>query len=147
MNEFDTLRRLRELNTPRAPQTDLWPAIADRITATAPPRRAMWLPVAAAAAVVLAVAGSLYVGLQPQLAPERSGGDFAALPHVSPSAALAAAPASDPRLAGAGVVLEAAQAELEQALEQRPDAAFLVGLLSRTNAQRVKLEHYGASAG
>lgn len=146
MNEFDTLRRLRELNAPRTPQTDLWPAIAERI-ATAPPRRAAWLPVAAAAAVVLAVAGSLYVGLQPQLTVERTGSDLATLPRVSPSAAIAAASASDPRLAGAGVVLDAAQAELEQALEQRPDAAFLVGLLSRTNAQRVKLEHYGASAG
>jgi hypothetical protein len=57
------------------------------------------------------------------------------------------APGGDPRLVGAAVVLDSAHAELEQALEQRPDAVFLVSLLNRTNARRMKLEHYGVRAG
>jgi hypothetical protein len=53
----------------------------------------------------------------------------------------------DPRLVGANIVLDAAHSELQQALEQHPDAVFLVSLLNRTNAQRMKIEQFGAKAG
>ena len=53
----------------------------------------------------------------------------------------------DPRLAGPNLVLDAAHSELQQALEAHPDAVFLVSLLNRTNAQRMKLDQFGAKAG
>ena len=53
----------------------------------------------------------------------------------------------DPRLASAEVVLEAASEELEQALQQQPDAVFLVGLINRTHAQKRKLARLGLNAG
>ncbi|MBO9664746.1 hypothetical protein [Dokdonella sp.] len=159
MTDFEIQRRLREMNAPRAPQLDLWPAIEKRIAneerATVTPRRRGWLPLAAAAGLLVAVsAGVLVLGWQQRgAAPETAMRDARAfereLPHVSPSDAdlRMRSPGGDPRLAGAGVVLDAAQAELEQALAERPDATFLVGLLNRTNARRMKLDHYGANAG
>jgi hypothetical protein len=69
--------------------------------------------------------------------------------RISPSEAREEALRSgtDPRLAGANIVLDAAHSELQHALEQHPDAVFLVSLLNRTNAQRMKLEQFGANAG
>ncbi|MFC4822055.1 hypothetical protein [Dokdonella ginsengisoli] len=159
MNDFEIQRRLREMNAPRPPQIDLWPAIEKRIAdegrPAAAPRRGRWLPLAAAAGLLLAVvAGTLVVGLQqrdalPEVAVRDARSFERDLPHLSPGDADVGlhAPGGDPRLAGAAVVLDAAQAELEQALAERPDAAFLVGMLNRTNARRMKLDHYGAHAG
>ena len=42
-------------------------------------------------------------------------------------------------IAAAAQDLDSASADLQQALEQRPDAVFLVGLLNRTNGQRMRL--------
>lgn len=158
MNDFEIQRGLRQMNAPRAPETDLWPAIAARIgsdTVQASPRkRGTWLPLAAAAGVLLALATGL---LLPILQPANAPRDIAETPQAvapailrqSPVAARDAAIAQgrDPRFAGASVVLDAAQAELAQAIEQRPDAVFLVSLLNRTNAQRMKLDNFGARAG
>ncbi|HEU4664578.1 MAG TPA: hypothetical protein VFS55_11145 [Dokdonella sp.] len=158
MTEFEIQRGLRQMNAPRTPQADLWPGIAARIAAAdaaaapAPARRRRWLPFAVAASVLLAVAAGFPAY---RLHEQRVAADFAAatdspLPvRVSPRDAhdLSRAPGGDPRLLGAAVVLDAAHAELEQALDQRPDAVFLVSLLNRTNARRMKLEHYGARAG
>src|SRR5690606_11802243 len=60
MNDFEMQRRLRGMNTARAPRSDLWPAIATRIATRgteveAMPRRRFQLPLAAAAALLLAV--------------------------------------------------------------------------------------------
>lgn len=147
MNDFEIQRRLRGLDTPRTPAADLWPGIAGRI-ATQPARaRRGWLPFAAAAAVLAAVgAGGVLLALQRQAAaPVAATAPTLRMPHDLRD--LARAPAGDPRLVGAAVVLDAAHSELEQALGQRPDAVFLVSLLNRTNAQRMKLDHFGASAG
>jgi hypothetical protein len=162
MTDFEIQRRLREMNAPRPPQNDLWPDIAARIAAgeaVAPigqqsvRRRRNWLPLAAAAALLAAVVtGSLVLGMRQ---PDR---DIAAAATDAPSPqklrmsmrdahGTSRAPGGDPRLLGAAVVLDAAHAELEQALEQRPDAVFLVSLLNRTNARRMKLDHFGANAG
>ncbi|GAA0718289.1 hypothetical protein [Dokdonella soli] len=158
MTDFEIQRRLRELNTPRAPQTDLWSGIATRIAGETAPvahRRGRWLPLAAAAALLLAViAGTLVLGVRQQNIPQDvAATDAGALSskklRVSSRDAqdFARAPGGDPRLVGAAVVLDAAHAELEQALDQRPDAVFLVSLLNRTNARRMKLDHFGANAG
>ncbi|HEY6940765.1 hypothetical protein [Dokdonella sp.] len=157
MNEFEIQRGLRQMNTPRVPQADLWSGIAARIAADAaaaraPARRRRWFPFAAAAGMLLAVGGGItaYALHQQRVAAEFIASTGGPLPvRVSPRDArdVSRAPGGDPRLLGAAVVLDAAHAELEQALEQRPDAVFLVSLLNRTNARRMKLEHYGARAG
>lgn len=158
MTDFELQRRLRELDAPRPPGNDLWPAIALRMGAeSATPRRlhrrAAGLPLAAAAALLIALGGVLYVARQPPLTTahrtQATAVAAARATSLSPGdvEAFARAHDTDPRLAGATVVLDAAHAELEQALEQRPDAAFLVGLLARTHARRLKLEHYGVRAG
>ena len=152
MTDFEIQRRLRELNTPRLPQKDLWATIAPRLASNASMRarrpRQRWLPFAAAASLLLAaVAGSWVLGGR-----EQNTGDHVATTAIkvlTPREArdLARTRGGDPRLAGATIVLDAAHAELEQALEQRPDAVFLVSLLNRTNMRRMKLDHYGANAG
>ena len=154
MTDFEIQRRLRELNTPRLPQTDLWTVIATRISVREPipvaQRRSRWLPLAVAASLLLAfAAGILVLGMRQQNLTQDQNVVTTDANALSPRDAqdFARAPAGDPRLIGAAVVLDAAHAELEQALAQRPDAVFLVSLLNRTNARRMKLDHYGASAG
>jgi hypothetical protein len=155
MTDFEIQRRLRELNAPRTPQSDLWSDIAARIAAEATPlarRRRNWLPLAAAASLLMAVVGaSVMLGLRQNSSAELATIDTKPLSQqrISPRDAqgFGRAPGGDPRLVGAAVVLDSAHAELQQALEQRPDAVFLVSLLNRTNARRMKLDHFGASAG
>lgn len=154
MNDFELQRRLREFNSPSLPHVDLWPGIATRIAAEQTNTRVAHRPgsrllLAAAAAVLLAVVSAaallgirghdhdLAIASTTTLAPA-SPRDSMDYPGVR---------GGDPRLLGAAIVLDSAHAELEQALEQRPDAVFLVSLLNRTNAQRLKLHHFGANAG
>jgi len=157
MTEFEIQRNLRAMNTPRMPERDLWPEIAARIEAgeTATPRatRRRWLPLAAAAGTVLAIAGTLFVFTSRDHtgAPVESD-DYAMatqFQRITPQEARDQALRSgqDPRIAGANIVIDAAHFELQQALEQHPDAVFLVSLLNRTNAQRMKIEQLGAKAG
>jgi hypothetical protein len=148
---------LRAMNAPRMPGHDLWPAIAARIeaapeTATTPINKRRWIPLAAAAGTVLAIAGGLLIFTQRNQATISSDADYAMTtrieritPHDAREQALRTG--EDPRLAGANIVLDAAHSELQQALEQHPDAVFLVSLLNRTNAQRMKLEQFGSKAG
>lgn len=152
MTEFEIQRHLRQLNTARSPQTDLWAAIAPRLSGNASPgvmrRRQRWVPIAAAVTLLLAVvAGTLALGVRESSTPR----DIVVTQTPARSSLdprnFARTRGGDPRLVGAAVVLDAAHAELEQALDQRPDAVFLVSLLNRTNARRLKLERYGANAG
>lgn len=157
MTEFEIQRRLREMNAPHLPSADLWPAIAQRIAAgedssRVARRRRARVPLAAAAALLLAVVGgTLLLGMQQHRAQDSLASDAGAISksRIGPRDAqdVSRAPGGDPRLVGAAVVLDAAHAELEQALERRPDAVFLVSLLNRTNAQRMKLDYFGANAG
>jgi hypothetical protein len=157
MTEFEIQRNLRAMNAPRMPQRDLWPLIAARIDsgASATPRatRRHWLPLAAAAGTVLAIAGSLLVfTLRDRTGAPVESDDYAMatqFQRITPQEARDQALRSgqDPRIAGANIVIDAAHTELQQALEQHPDAVFLVSLLNRTNAQRMKIEQLGAKAG
>ncbi|MEO7433825.1 MAG: hypothetical protein ABIR62_17800 [Dokdonella sp.] len=161
MSDFELQRRLRAMNEARPPQNDLWSGIAARIAAEESAaatrhRRNGRLPFAAAAALLACViTGSLVLGLRgpgselarqtgthSALASSQKLRDFARDARESSRASM-----GDPRLIGAAVVLDSAHAELEQALELRPDAVFLVSLLNRTNARRMKLDHFGANAG
>lgn len=162
MTEFEIQRNLRAMNAPRMPGRDLWPAIAARIeaqteTLSASPNarivvRRRWIPLAAAAGTVLAIVGSLLTYTLRERAESSSSNDYASamrVERISPQEAREQAlrTGQDPRLAGPNIVLDAAHSELQQALDQHPDAVFLVSLLNRTNAQRMKLEQFGAKAG
>ena len=157
MTDFEIQRRLRAMNTPRPPERDLWPAIAARIetapqTAATRAVRRLWIPLAAAAAAVFVIGGSILTFALRERAPASSDVDYAMttrVERITPQEAREQAlrTGQDPRLAGANIVLDAAHSELQQALEQHPDAVFLVSLLNRTNAQRMKLEQLGANAG
>jgi hypothetical protein len=156
MTEFEIQRNLRTMNAPRMPGRDLWPAIASRIEAgvTATPRASRrWLPFAAAAGTVLAIAGGILLfTLHDRVGTPIEYDDYAMTTHferITPRQARedALRTGQDPRLAGANIVLDAAHSELQQALEQHPDAVFLVSLLNRTNAQRMKIEQLGTNAG
>jgi hypothetical protein len=157
MTEFEIQRNLRAMNAPRMPARDLWPAIAARIdagaTSASPATRRRWLPLAAAASTVLAIAGSLaFFALSGRSTGPSETDDYAMatrFQRITPAEARDQALRSgqDPRLAGANIVIDAAHSELQAALEQHPDAVFLVSLLNRTNAQRMKIEQLGTKAG
>ena len=157
MTEFEIQRNLRAMNAPRMPGRDLWPAIAARIEATpetamTPIARRRWIPLAAAAGTVLAIVGGLIAFTLREQSTNAPDADYALttrFERISPRDVREQAlrTGEDPRLAGANVVLDAAHSELQQALEQHPDAVFLVSLLNRTNSQRMKLEQFGAKAG
>lgn len=155
MNDFELRRELRELRVDREPQHDLWPRIAQRLNGAdvAPTRTARrpWLAFAVAAGIALALtAGVFSLALQR----EAAVGDRPLAERIDGSSvrdridrAHQLASTGDPRLASAEVVLEAASEELEQALQQQPDAVFLVGLINRTHAQKRKLARLGLNAG
>lgn len=156
MNDFEIQRGLRGMNAPRAPQADLWPAIAQRIADEGRPiplpvRRRRWLPFAAAASLLVMLGGSLVLH---HMSPAENATGIATLDRmafgrVSPGDRDLAqrAPGGDPRLAGAAVVLDAAQVELRQAIAQNPNAPFLVDMLNRTHARRSELDRFGTNAG
>lgn len=146
MTDLEIQRRLRGMNAPRAPGVDLWPAIEQRIAAPSslpasrrPPRR--WLPFALAAALPLGLLGA---GLLTSHLHSAATSKPVALEQDAPRDRPRAL--DDPRLAGAAIVLDAAQIELRQAIQQNPDAGFLVELLNRTEARRNRLDRYGTTA-
>jgi hypothetical protein len=157
MTEFEIQRKLRAMNAPRQPEHDLWPAIAARIASSSESSmhhatRRRWIPLAAAAGTVFAIVGGLAFFAMRDRVDTSPSDDYAMttrIERISPAQAREQALRSgeDPRLAGPNIVLDAAHSELQQALEQHPDAVFLVSLLNRTNAQRMKLEQFGAKAG
>lgn len=154
MNDFELCRELRELRGPRQPQHDLWPQIAEQISAASRPacgpvRRRRW-PLAVAAALAMAVgAGVFSLALQDggerrmnAYTDSRSG--LSVAEQIQRARELASS--GDPRLASAEIVLDTASQELEQALQQRPDAVFLVSLINHTHAQQRKLARLGLDA-
>ncbi|NMW26107.1 hypothetical protein HFP05_17570, partial [Rhodanobacter denitrificans] len=54
---------------------------------------------------------------------------------------------SDPRLAGAAIELDAAQMELQLAIQQAPDSPSLQRLLGRTEQQQTQLRQLANQAG
>lgn len=134
MNEFEWLRQTRALKRDIAPDRDLWQGIADRIGSSAGTRRPAWLPWTSAAAVVLV---SLLIGtlsLRAPIAPEA--------PYRLSAAAPQRWKPSDPRLVGAAIEFDAASSQLQLAMRQAPEAAFLHRIQQRTRAQQMRLERY-----
>lgn len=164
-NEFQWRNEMRKLAGAVNPARDLWPAIATQIApapalapASARRRRAGWMAIAATLVVGVGTATTAYrwqrsepvVG-GPKVT-QRQADPVAAIVEPGsgrerPRTALDWAVPADPQLAATAENLDAASALLQDALEQRPDAVFLVGLLNRTNAQRLRLMRKSPYAG
>ena len=159
MNEFELRRELRGLRTDREPGQDLWVQIAGRLqteeSAVQQPaqkkRRHNWLPLSVAAAIAVSLSAGIFSMAMQESAFVASPASIGTSENVSVQnqieRARELATTVDPRLAGAEVVVDAANAELEEALRQQPDAVYLVGLINRTHAQRRKLARLGLDAG
>lgn len=147
-NEFAWRQQMRGLDAPIEPAHDLWPQIAMRIARVeAGPRRWPRIGLAIAAAVMIVctvvwIVPHRQIPAEPlvQVAPHvPSAPAIAADTAASTRTALDWAVPANPVLAAAAQDLDSASADLAKALEERPDAVFLVGLLNRTNGQRMRL--------
>jgi hypothetical protein len=157
-HEFQWRRGMRELGGPVQPGRDLWLDIAAKIEAeanaqasapTAAPARRRWaLPLAAAASiaagVLIATQWLAGVPTAPQTVAHEAADPRPALDRANHD--FKSVRPQDPRLAGAVAELDSAAAELQQMLQQQPDAVFLVGLLNRTNERRMKLARMGLAS-
>ena len=162
-NEFLWRNQMRKQAEAIEPTRDLWPAIAARLATTAASHRRSrrsqigWLAIAA----TLVVAGG--AGLTAwrwqhavrvpapvavtEVRPD-AGQPVASTTATAPElTALDWAVPDDPALAASAQNLDNASAQLQDALEQRPDAVFLVGLLNRTNSMRLRLLRKSPNAG
>lgn len=148
MSDFELRRALRELRQPVEPGPSVWAGIERGIKARPQqaPRSRRWT-LAAAAALVLAV-GAAGLALNVQRHGQGRPEEGARNASVNDRIQLARSTAStrDPRLAAPSVVLDAASAELELALQQQPNAPYLVNLINNTHAQREKLARLGSHA-
>ncbi|MCW5578895.1 MAG: hypothetical protein KIS89_09640 [Dokdonella sp.] len=147
MTDFELQRGLRAQRTDHPPARDLWPAIAAAVAAgrAAPMRRHRrllpWL--AAACLVMLAIgAGTLLRPWQAATPQPLASTSIAPL-----RAARTRPPNDDPRLLAGAIVLDAAHAQIEQALASQPDNALLGDLLKRTQARRARLLHDAGRTG
>ena len=151
MNEFEWLRQMRGLNRPVAPQNDLWTrvdamldsAASSEATTSVPAPRArrhrIWALAASFAAVMVLAGGIVWhMHSVPNAASIAANSTNTSHPSWKPS---------DPRLAGAALVLDAARMELQQAMQQAPDSPALQRLLQRTHAQQNQLRELEKQAG
>lgn len=154
-NEFEWRSGMKKLGDSVEPANDLWPGIAARIAQEqarpALARRRWTRAVAALAATFVVATGASLVALRVDRAPSPLPAPVA--PNVAATQADDAPTAfdwaqpSDPKLAAAARDLDRAGAELQAALEARPDAVFLVSMINRTNAQRMRLMRQSAISG
>jgi hypothetical protein len=155
-DEFPWRSQLRPLNTPVEPTRDLWPAIAARIAQVpSASRRRDWRRgfAAIAATIVIASAAGLTayrLGRRDEATPllhHQAAATSADVDRAAPRTALDWAVPADPKLAVVARDLDQASADLVAALEARPDAVFLVSMLNRTQAQRMRLLRQAAISG
>ncbi len=145
MSEFEWQQQGRRLAQPVAPQRDLWPQISSAIAAR-PRRRPRRL--ARVLAVAAALAGlALLLRLAELGAPAPRVDPTSAAAPSAEAAAVGAWRPRDPRLAAAAVVLDAAQMEVDLAVQQNPSARFLQGQLLRIQRKRAALIALERSAG
>jgi hypothetical protein len=154
-NEFEWRSQMKKLGDSVEPASDLWPGIAARIAQEqarpAAAQRRWTRALAAIAATFVIATGAGLIALRVDRTPSP-------LPTpVAPSVAIAEvndaptafdwAQPSDPKLAAAARDLDRANADLQAALDARPDAVFLVSMINRTNAQRMRLMRQAAISG
>ena len=142
MSEFEWRNGMRKVGGSVEPDRDLWPDIAAKISAVRQERRSR-LPTFAIAAAVLVACGAVVFAWQLQNKPVAQQPAVAAN-TPAPKRVINNIVESDehaPRkvLANASDELNDASASIQQALEQRPDAVFLVNLLNKTNSQRLRV--------
>ncbi|MCE7950396.1 MAG: hypothetical protein DYH18_04730 [Xanthomonadales bacterium PRO7] len=147
-NEFQWRSELRKLGGDVEPSRDLWLPISARIAVRlATQRWRMGLGIAAALIAACGV-GAIAWRTQHQASYPTVARASNAVPSISAdSAPLAWAMPANPALAAAARDLDAANVQLQRAIEQNPRAVFLVGLLNRTNDQRMRLLRQENSAG
>ena len=140
-NEFAWRNELRKLGGDAQPQRDLWPRIAARIAVRPATRRwRMGLGLAATLALAFGIATLAWRTQSASTLPiAATAPAHGATSMAADNAPLAWAVPANPALAAASRDLDGASMQLQQALEQQPQAVFLVGLLNRTNAQRMRL--------
>jgi hypothetical protein len=130
--EFQWRSQMRQLGGSVEPVHDLWPGITARIATRAARQNRLQ--------VAFAIAATLVIALGAGLVAQR--GNWQTLDSrtaaLAPTAMDWARP-HDTKLAAAARDLDDASAQIQQALEQHPDAVFLVGLLNRANGQRMRL--------
>jgi hypothetical protein len=144
-NEFQWRSELRKLGGDVEPQRDLWPPIATRI-AVRPTTRRWRMGLGLVAMLLLTCGVSVIAWRMPP--PNLPAVARTAQPPVpGDSAPLAWAVPVNPVLATAARNLDVANAQLRHALDTHPQAVFLVGLLNRTNEQRMRLLRQDISAG
>ena len=158
-NEFEWRNEMRKLGGPLEPARDLWPTIAARIAAVsesgATSTRRRYLRWTAIAAALVIAAGAAFLvrhpsgsrPLEPIAEVPAPATDVPRAPALPSHAALDWDVPDDPTLARTAANLDLASAQLQDALEQRPDAVFLVGLLNRTNSMRLHLLRKSPDAG
>jgi hypothetical protein len=141
MSEFEWRSEMRKLGGPVEPARDLWPSIESRI-AELPNRRSRRPLVFSIAAAILVACGALVFAWQLRSSTPAPVQIVASTTDVSTKRKHADADVAQPAhpaLAAAALDLDDASTNIQEALEQRPDAVFLVGLLNRTNGQRLRL--------
>jgi len=132
-NEFEWRSEMRKLGGSVEPVHDLWPNIAAQIATRSTLRQNRWQ-------IAFAIAATLAIAFAAGFVAQR--GNWQSLnadSRLPPSSAMAWAQPRDAKLAAAARDLDDASTQLQQALEQHPDAVFLVGLLNRANGQRMRL--------
>jgi hypothetical protein len=140
--EFQWRSQMRQLGGGIEPARDLWPHIAAEIATRPTTRQNRWQ-------IAFAIAATLVIALGAGLVSQRGNWRILSADARAPAAAPTALDWAQPRnakLAAAARDLDNASADLQQALEQRPDAVFLVGLLNRTNGQRMRLLRHDTNA-
>jgi hypothetical protein len=144
-NEFQWRSELRKLGGDVEPARDLWPQIAARIAVR--PATQRWRMGLGLAAMLLLICGASVVAWRMQSRNMAAVVQTAQIPPSGDSAPLAWAVPANPVLATAARDLDVAHTQLRQALDTHPRAVFLVGLLNRTNEQRMRLLRQDVSAG
>lgn len=140
--EFQWRSQMRQLGGSIEPARDLWPDIAAQIATRPTTRQNRWQ-------IAFAIAATLVIALGAGLVAQRGNWQTLSADTRAPAAAPTALDWAQPRdakLAAAARDLDNASANLQQALEQRPDAVFLVGLLNRANGQRMRLLRHNTNA-
>jgi len=144
MSEFEWRNGMRKVGGPVEPGRDLWPDIAAKISAVPQEKRRLRLPTFAIAAGVLVACGAVLFAWQLQNKPVPQQPTTLAVNTPVSKRVINNVVENDehaPRkvLANASDELNDASTSIQQALEQRPDAVFLVNLLNKTNSQRLRV--------
>ncbi len=140
MSEFEWRNGMRKIGGPVELARDLWPDIEAKI-ATLPQQRRSRFPAFAIAATLLVACGAALFAWQSQTPRVASQPTVAVTKAVKPVINVLDRDDRAPRkvLANAADDLDDASTSIQQALEQRPDAVFLVNLLNKTNSQRLRV--------